>query len=344
MYRAWIDRSNLTIWSARLPLGIRTIVGCMDPLTNVSRWHSDPVTRIQASTFSYEHTATLVAPTTPRSPRVRCVHGQARIGSHRYRSNTEDSEAARAHVPLDRDACCTSPLPTKYSWISRFRCFWSPSTRETSRVLCPSRISANQGSRTSLVDQQLEFVKWQRSDGHTMLAFGHRVFLPSAINFSGSFLITKELDCFERERALLRAFITAFVTALIYDRGTLCYGLNNIVVPSNISCLLLALLKVSIDKGIDWKLEYTNQTPGIPFWSITFTQSDRLKVKHPVHTHSHTSSSTRSPVYFDNQASHNTVIKGWTTGEPPYRCIVLYVPLIWWPYWMYNIARGITHD
>lgn len=53
--------------------------------------------------------------------RVCCVHGHARIGPHRYRSNTEDSEATRVYVPSDRGACCSSPLPTKHSWISRFR-------------------------------------------------------------------------------------------------------------------------------------------------------------------------------------------------------------------------------
>ena len=57
----------------------------------------------------------------------------------------------------------------------------------------------------------------------------------------------------------------------------------------------------------------------------------------------------RSRVYFHNQASHNTIIKGWTMGgrgggEPPRRCIVAHDPLIRWPYWMCNIARGSTRS
>lgn len=80
--------------SADSLLRIRTIgdEGVHDPF--VSCWHSDPVSYTLAGTFSYKHKLTRTR------PHVRYVHRCARIGRHRYRSNTEDSEAARTHVPL----------------------------------------------------------------------------------------------------------------------------------------------------------------------------------------------------------------------------------------------------
>lgn len=92
------------------------IGGCTTPLTCVplAQW---PVHK--TGTFS-PSTQPCLATFYPC--RVCCVHGHARIGPHRYRSNTEDSEATRVYVPSDRGACCSSPLPTKHSWISRFRC------------------------------------------------------------------------------------------------------------------------------------------------------------------------------------------------------------------------------
>lgn len=120
-----IDRSNLTIRSARLPLRIRMIVseGVHNPLNMCPTGTVTLLPVHKTGTFS-PSTQPCLATFYPR--RVCCVHGHARIGPHRYRSNTEDSEATRVYVPSDRGACCSSPLPTKHSWISRFRCHRSP--------------------------------------------------------------------------------------------------------------------------------------------------------------------------------------------------------------------------
>jgi len=79
----------------------------------VSCWHSDPVGR---------HILRWSANTGRHFPRACCVHRCARIGQHRYRSNTEDSEAARTHARAParpraphRDACCARCRPTKLS-------------------------------------------------------------------------------------------------------------------------------------------------------------------------------------------------------------------------------------
>ena len=110
----------MTIRSARLPLRIRMIVseGVHNPLNMCPTGTVTLLPVHKTGTFS-PSTQPCLATFYPR--RVYCVHGHARIGPHRYRSNTEDSEATRVYVPSDRGACCSSPLPTKHSWISRFR-------------------------------------------------------------------------------------------------------------------------------------------------------------------------------------------------------------------------------
>lgn len=113
----------MTIRSARLPLRMIVSEGVHNPLNMCPTGTVTLLPVHKTGTFS-PSTQPCLATFYPRP--VCCVHGHARIGPHRYRSNTEDSEATRVYVPSDRGACCSSPLPTKHSWISRFRCHRLP--------------------------------------------------------------------------------------------------------------------------------------------------------------------------------------------------------------------------
>jgi len=114
---------------------------CTTP--SVSCWHSDPVTRtrygsqqrILAPTHADTRTRTAAAAAAAASPLppamyIRC----ARIGRHRYRSNTKDSEAARTHAPPRAPPRRLLRAMSPYEIIRGFRAFDAPMHDERGTV------------------------------------------------------------------------------------------------------------------------------------------------------------------------------------------------------------------